>query len=63
MSFRKYNVYEELEKLAKGKRTKTHPQMIAALVLGSLERPEPKPKKREDVDFLERLYRLEDPRG
>jgi hypothetical protein len=66
MSFVKFDVREELQKMAEGKRTKCHPQTLAALVLGTRE-PQRKAKriKRVDdsLDFLERLYRLKDERG
>jgi hypothetical protein len=64
--FVKFDVREELQKMVEGRPMKAHPATIAALVLGSLE-PQRKPKtakKRGDsLNFLERLYRLEDPRG
>jgi hypothetical protein len=66
MSFVKFNVQEELQKMAKGQRTKCHPQTLAVLLLGTME-PQRKAKriKRMDdsLDFLERLYRLKDERG
>jgi hypothetical protein len=83
--YRTYNVIEELEKLAKGRRTTIDVQRIAVSALflakyafaarerecdreckaynAKVKRTTRRKRAAGDaVDFLERLYRLEDPR-
>ena len=63
--FRTLNVGAELEKVARGQKTKIGVENLAALVLqmGIGERRELRKRKREDVRFLETLYRLKDERA
>jgi hypothetical protein len=57
MSFIKIDVRREIKKLAQGKPTAISAGELARFVLGYL------PKKTRADDFLEALFRLEDPRG
>jgi hypothetical protein len=61
--FVKFDVREEMAKLANGKRLKkgVTPQLLAMLALDRV-RVAPKVKRDDSLDFLERLYRLEDTR-
>lgn len=54
----KVDAVRELKKIAEGKPTKANLRCIAIAVLPLLQATD----NRDDVDFLERLYRLEDPR-
>lgn len=67
----KVDIIEELKRLERGQRTTAHLGNLAAVIRGILEsgcsvRPAAKrrrrPAHRDDVKFLERLYRLEDTR-
>jgi hypothetical protein len=62
--FRTLNVGAELEKLSRGKKTKIRIEDLAEVILqtGYQSEPKRKPRKREDIRFLETLYRLEDTR-
>lgn len=61
---RKCDLTTELRKVADGKRTKLSVGSLAEIVLavGYTTEREPKTRKREDVRFLETLYRLQDER-
>jgi hypothetical protein len=62
--FRTIRVEAELEKVSLGKKTKIGVENLAALVLEMGREPKKrKPRKREDIAFLETLYRLEDERA
>jgi hypothetical protein len=56
--YTKLNVLTELKKLAHGKRTKTPADVIARLALDYVRAGMVNP----DIEELERLYRLPDPR-
>jgi hypothetical protein len=64
--FRTLNVGAELQKVARGQKTKIRIEDLAEVILQTGYQSEPKkrkPRKREDVAFLESLYRLEDTRA
>jgi hypothetical protein len=63
--FRTLNVGAELQKVARGQKTKIRIEDLAEVILqtGYQSEPKRKPRKREDVRFLESLYRLEDERA
>jgi len=61
MSATKFNVETELRKLAKGKKTRVSAQTLAICLLPEVAAA--KPKAGDEVQFLDRLFRLEDPRA
>jgi hypothetical protein len=61
MKIQKFNKVTELKKLASGKPTKVSAQTLAHYALEYVPKTKPK-KAREDVEFLERLFSLVDPR-
>jgi hypothetical protein len=61
--FRTIRVATELQKVARGQKTKLGIENLAALVLEMTHEPKRKPRKREDIAFLETLYRLRDERA
>jgi hypothetical protein len=62
--FRTIRVGAELQKVARGQKTKLGIENLAALVLEmGREAKKRKPRKRQDIAFLETLYRLEDTRA
>lgn len=62
MEFVKANIRTELKRAAKGKPTKLPFSVLAECALRYYPRPEKQDSNAADVEFLERLYRLEDPR-
>jgi hypothetical protein len=60
--FRTISVGAELEKVARGQKTKLGVENLAALVLEMSYTREPRDAKPDDIAFLETLYRLEDER-
>jgi hypothetical protein len=63
--FRTIRVVAELQKVARGQKTKIRIEDLAEVILqmGIREPKKRKPRKREDIAFLESLYRLEDTRA
>jgi hypothetical protein len=63
MSFIVFNLQTELKKLAKGKRTRVSHQMLAIHALEYVEAVDAHRKVSGDLEFLERLFSLADPRA
>jgi hypothetical protein len=62
MAFLKYNIKTELQKLAKGKRTRVSHRVLAIHALDYVEAVDTQRKISGDVEFLEQLFSLKDPR-
>lgn len=60
MAYVKFNINRELRKFLKGGKTKVDP---ASLLFAIGDRHLDMLQDRADADWLEQLYRLEDPRG
>jgi len=58
MTYRKVDLTVELKRMARGKKTKLDPWLVAELALGALATV----VDSDEVAALERLYRLPDPR-
>ena len=59
MTYQKINVLTELRKLANGQPTSTSAEVIAGCAIPLVQAG----MRDRDAEELERLYRLEDPRG
>jgi hypothetical protein len=62
MTYAKISVTQELRRMARGQKTQMHPAIIASLVLGGVPLPCTTRREGDEVQFLERLFRLQDPR-
>lgn len=65
MSYAKINMVQQLRRAARREPISTPLDVLAALVLAELTTKEDRSARRRDdsVRFLDRLYRLEDPRS